>query len=147
MGEAATSTIGLGIIFDMPPQVKCFLFDSSPYTDSRTYHLVATGMGRPIPGSSDELIFYTRFYCEKGLLSERVCEPYRGLPSVIPVPKAKRQVQGSSTLGKAPTPGKAVPAPEAAMRAKPQKPQRPKTVDPGTNPVMVQPAYPVNAPR
>ena len=141
MGEAATSTIGLGIIFDMPPQVKCFLFDSSPYTDSRTYHLVATGMGRPIPGNAEKLEYLIKFYCEKGFLSDRVCAPYR-TPADASGPKE------ATPQGHRSKPGKA--APGTATRATPQKPRSPKTVDPGTNPVMVRPtypAYPANAPR
>ena len=78
MGVEKLSLIGLGIILDMPPQVKCFVFQTRPRQwEKRQYHLVATGMGAPISGSLERFDQRTRFLCRKGLLSEKVCAKYR----------------------------------------------------------------------
>ena len=78
MGVEKLSFIGLGIIYDMPPQVKCFVFQTRPRQwEKRQYHLVATGMGAPISGSLERFDQRTRFLCRKGLLSEKVCAKYR----------------------------------------------------------------------
>ena len=124
MGNVATSTIGLGIILDMPPQIKCFIFDSTPYANyiPQTYHLGGTGMGTPLPGSQEKFAYLTRHYCEKGLLSDRVCAPYR---------------ESSSTVS----------TPEATRRPAPQKPVLPLPVDAGSKPIMTDIVYPANTPR
>ena len=78
MGIENLSVIGLGIFYDMPPQVKCFVFQSWPIQWEKTqYHLAATGMGAPISGSLERFDQRTRFLCRKGLLSEKVCAKYR----------------------------------------------------------------------
>ena len=78
MGVEKLSFIGLGIIYDMPPQVKCFVFQTRPRQwEKRQYHLAATGIGTPISGSLERFDQRTRFLCRKGLLSEKVCAKYR----------------------------------------------------------------------
>ena len=78
MGVEKLPGMGLGLIFDMPPQVKCFVFQAWPIQwGKRKYHLAATGMGAPISGSLERFDQSTRFLCRKGLLSEKVCAKYR----------------------------------------------------------------------
>ena len=78
MGIENLSVIGLGIFYDMPPQVKCFVFQSWPIQWEKTqYHLAATGMGAPISGSLEIFDQETRSLCDEGLLSEKVCAKYR----------------------------------------------------------------------
>ena len=78
MGIENLSVIGLGIFYDMPPQVKCFVFQTRPgQWKKRQYHLAATGIGTPISGSLERFDQRTRFLCRKGLLSEKVCAKYR----------------------------------------------------------------------
>jgi len=78
MGVEKLPGMGLGLIFDMPPQVKCFVFQAWPIQWEKTqYHLAATGMGAPISGSLERFDQRTRFLCRKGLLSEKVCAKYR----------------------------------------------------------------------
>lgn len=80
MGVEELPGMGLGLIFDMPPQVKCFVFHAWPIPIpwKRTqYHLAATGMGMPISGSLERFDRETRSQCEEGLLPEKVCAKYR----------------------------------------------------------------------
>ena len=78
MGVEKLSFIGLGIIYDMPPQVKCFVFQTrTGQWKKRKYHLAATGMGTPISGSLEIFDQETRSLCDEGLLSEKVCAKYR----------------------------------------------------------------------
>ncbi len=78
MGVEKLSLIGLGIILDMPPQVKCFVFQTrTGQWKKRKYHLAATGMGAPISGSLEIFDQETRSLCDEGLLSEKVCAKYR----------------------------------------------------------------------
>ena len=69
MGVEKLSLIGLGIILDMPPQVKCFVFQTRPRQwEKRQYHLAATGMGTPISGSLEIFDQETRSLCDEGLI-------------------------------------------------------------------------------
>ncbi len=78
MGVETLPVMGLGIILDMPPQVKCFVFQGWPIQWERTqYHLAATGIGTPISGSLEIFDQETRSLCDEGLLSEKVCAKYR----------------------------------------------------------------------
>ena len=80
MGVEKLPGMGLGLIFDMPPQVKCFVFHARPILipwKRKQYHLAATGMGTPISGPLDRFIPMTRRLCKEGLLSEKVCAKYR----------------------------------------------------------------------
>ena len=78
MGVEKLSLIGLGIILDMPPQVKCFVFQTrTGQWKRKQYHLAATGMGTPISGSLEIFDQETRSLCDEGLLSEKVCAKYR----------------------------------------------------------------------
>lgn len=78
MGVEKLPGMGLGLIFDMPPQVKCFVFQAWPIQWERTpYHLVATGMGTPISGPLDRFAPKTRRLCKEGFLPEKVCAKYR----------------------------------------------------------------------
>ena len=78
MGVEKLPGMGLGLIFDMPPQVKCFVFQAWPIQwGKRTYHLAATGMGAPISGPVDRFAPKTRRLCKEGFLPEKVCAKYR----------------------------------------------------------------------
>ena len=78
MGVETLPVMGLGIILDMPPQAKCFVFQGWPIQWERTqYHLAATGIGTPISGSLEIFDQETRSLCDEGLLSEKVCAKYR----------------------------------------------------------------------
>ena len=78
MGVETLPVMGLGIILDMPPQVKCFVFQGWPIQWERTqYHLAATGIGTPISGSLEIFDQETRSLCDEGLLPEKVCAKYR----------------------------------------------------------------------
>ena len=80
MGVEKLPGMGLGLIFDMPPQVKCFVFHAQPILipwKRKQYHLAATGMGTPISGSLEIFDQETRSLCDEGLLPEKVCAKYR----------------------------------------------------------------------
>ena len=78
MGVEKLPGMGLGLIFDMPPQVKCFVFQAWPIQwGKRKYHLAATGMGAPISGPVDRFVPKTRRLCKEGFLPEKVCAKYR----------------------------------------------------------------------
>ena len=80
MGVEKLPGMGLGLIFDMPPQVKCFVFHARPILipwKRKQYHLAATGMGTPISGPLDRFVPKTRRLCKEGFLPEKVCAKYR----------------------------------------------------------------------
>lgn len=80
VGVDELSQIGLGIIYDMPPQVKCFVFRVGKPVPWK-YHLVATGMGTPISGPLEKFDRKTRSLCGEGVLPEKICAKYRTSPS------------------------------------------------------------------
>lgn len=83
MNKDDLTTIGLAILFDMPPQIKIFVFDtklSEPH-ESYNYCLVGTGIGTLSQDSHEQFNEYTKDYCEKGYLPDKICNKFiSGLP-------------------------------------------------------------------
>lgn len=71
--------IGLAILFDMPPQVKVFVFLAERGIPglSKKYYLIAQGMGEAISANMDEYAYSIRQKCREGFLSEKVCNKYQ----------------------------------------------------------------------
>ncbi len=72
------SPIGLGIFFNIPPQIQCYIFESDyqPQNKMPAYTLVATAKGIPIFNQSDILKNNTINYCKKGLLPANICNKF-----------------------------------------------------------------------
>lgn len=71
--------IGLGILFDMPPQVKVFVFPAEMDTPGLPikYYLIAQETGDRVSINMDEYAYSIREICSEGLLSDKVCDKYK----------------------------------------------------------------------